>query len=110
MHEDIGSLNILVDKLERDIVELGKLLLGRVIDRQVQIAGNVLFGVIEEEASACSHDGSNLIFSVKKLHTRKQRKTASSIVVGDKNVSRNTKAIEYQIYFFFFLHPNATIL
>ena len=88
MHENIGALNILVDKLEGYIEELCNLLLGRVIDREVQIAWNMLLGVIEEKSSASSHNGFNFIFSIKVLTTRKQRKAASSSVVGDKNVSR----------------------
>ena len=69
VHENIGALNILVDKLEGYIEELCNLLLGRVIDREVQIARNMLLGVIEEKSSASSHNGFNFMFSIKELPT-----------------------------------------
>lgn len=87
MHENIGALNILVDKLEGYIEELCNLLLGRIIDREVQIARDMLLGMVEEKSSASSDNGFNFMFSIKKLTTRKQRKAASSTVVGDKDVS-----------------------
>ena len=61
MHEDIGALDIFIDELEGNIEELGKFLLRRVIDGEVQIARNVLLGVIKEKASPCSHNSSNFV-------------------------------------------------
>jgi hypothetical protein len=50
MNKDVCAGDILIDKLVGKIEKLRKLLFGRVINGQIEIAGNLLLGVTEEES------------------------------------------------------------